>query len=71
MIAKHSGADRRATDGRVAPIPRQAVAEQPGSQSGSGSLMFLVAALFAGSALISLTVLWFAIRGIQWLLLQG
>jgi hypothetical protein len=29
--------------------------------------MFLVAALFAGSALISLTVLWFAIRGVQWL----
>lgn len=39
-----------------------------GEQSGSGPLMLLVAGLFAGSALISLTLLWFAIRSIQWLL---
>jgi hypothetical protein len=30
----------------------------------------MIAELFAGSALISLTVLWFAIGGIRWLL-QG
>jgi hypothetical protein len=31
--------------------------------------MALVVGLLAGSALISLTLLWLAIRGIQWLLL--
>jgi hypothetical protein len=30
--------------------------------------MLLVAGLFAGSALISLSLLWFAVRGVQWLL---
>jgi hypothetical protein len=30
--------------------------------------MLLVAGLFAGSALISLSLLWFAVRGAQWLL---
>jgi hypothetical protein len=39
-----------------------------GAQSGSGVLMVLVAGLFAGSALISLTLLWFAIGRIEWLL---
>ena len=30
--------------------------------------MVLVVASLAGSALVSLSVLWFAIRGVQWLL---
>jgi hypothetical protein len=70
LAAKHVDADRSAGDA-VASIPRQALAEQVGDQSGAGSLLFLVAALLAGSALISLTLLWFAIRGFQWLLLHG
>jgi hypothetical protein len=31
--------------------------------------MCLAAVMFVASAVISLTLLWFAIRGIQWLLL--
>ena len=37
-------------------------------RAGAGPLMLLVAGLFAGSTLISLTVLWFVVRAIQWLL---
>ena len=36
--------------------------------AGPGPQMLLVAGLFAGSTLISLTVLWFVVRAIQWLL---
>ena len=70
MAAKHVDTDRSAGDG-VASIPRQAFAEQVGDQGGAAPLMFVVAALLAGSALISLTLLWLAIRGMQWLLLHG
>ena len=42
--------------------------QRPEPQSGPGPLMLLVAGLFAGSTLISLTVLWFVVRAIQWLL---
>ena len=47
---------------------REPSAKQRGAQTASGPLMLLVAGLFSGSALISLTLLWFAVRGIQWLL---
>jgi hypothetical protein len=47
---------------------REPSANQRGAQTASGALMLLVAGLFGGSALISLTLLWFAVRGIQWLL---
>lgn len=42
--------------------------EQRGAEPASAPLMLLVAGLFTGSALISLSALWFAFRGIQWLL---
>jgi len=54
---------------RSPPSPsREASAEQRGAQTASAPLMLLVTGLFAGSALISLSLLWFAVRGIQWLL---
>ena len=53
---------------RPAGLSRQAPAEQAGAQTASTALMLLVAGLFAGSALISLSLLWFALKGIQWLL---
>ena len=40
------------------------------TQAASGLLMCLTAAMFVASAVISLTLLWCAIRGIQWLLLR-
>lgn len=40
------------------------------TQAASGLLMCLVALMLFASAGISLTLLWFAIRGIQWLLLR-
>jgi hypothetical protein len=43
-------------------------AERTGAQPGSGALMVLVAGLFTGSALISVSLLWFAIKTIRWLL---
>jgi hypothetical protein len=57
------GANERSTA-----LSRQAPAQQTGAQPASTALMLLVAGLFAGSALISLSLLWFAIKGIQWLL---
>ena len=66
LTAKHVQVDHGAQG--TSSARHEASAKQGGAQGGSGLLMFLVAALFAGSALISLTVLWFAIRGIQWLL---
>jgi hypothetical protein len=42
--------------------------QRPAPQGGPASLMLLVAGLFAGSTLVSLTVLWLAFRGIRWLL---
>jgi hypothetical protein len=67
LKAKHvqmdRGAEERAPVGLVgAPVQR------PAPQGGPASLMLLVAGLFAGSTLVSLTVLWFAVRGIRWLL---
>jgi hypothetical protein len=49
----------------------QALGEQAAdTQAASGLLMCLVAVMFIVSAVISLTLLWCAIRGIQWLLLR-
>ena len=53
------------------PVSDEPSAERGDAQSGAAPLMFLVAALFIGSALISLTLLWFAFRGIGGLLLHG
>jgi uncharacterized oligopeptide transporter (OPT) family protein len=46
----------------------EASAEQSDAQSGSSALIFLVAGLLVGSALISLPLLWFASKVIRWLL---
>jgi hypothetical protein len=40
------------------------------TQAASGLLMCLTAAMFVASAVISLTLLWCAIRGLQWLVLR-
>ena len=67
--AKHARVEHGALE--TGSLPRhETSAEQGATQSASGILMALVVGLFAGSALISLTLLWLAIRGIQWLL-QG
>jgi hypothetical protein len=51
------------------PVAHEPSAARADAPSAPGPLMLLVAALFAGSALTSLTLLWFAFRGIGWLLL--
>lgn len=56
------------TEERSPSLSREPSAKQRAAQTASGPLMLLVAGLFAGSALISLTLLWLAVRGIQWLL---
>ena len=67
MRANHvqvdGGAEQRASFGRD-----KAPAERTGAQPGSGALMVLVVGLFTGSALISLSLLWVAIKAIRWLL---
>ena len=69
MRAKHARVEHGALE--TGSLPRhETSAEQGATQSASGILMALVVGLFAGSALISLTLLWLTIRGIQWLL-QG
>jgi hypothetical protein len=40
------------------------------TQAAAALLMCLTAAMLVASAVISLTLLWCAIRGIQWLLLR-
>ena len=67
LRAKYAQVDNGTEERSPLPL-REASAEQRGAQTASGPLMLLVAGLFAGSALISLSVLWFAVRGIQWLL---
>ena len=57
-----SGAEEMASSARDA-----APAAQARAAGGSALLMFLVAGLFAGSALISLTLLWSAARAMRWL----
>ena len=47
-----------------------AIAQPPASRVRLGLLMCLTAVSLATSALVSLTLLWFAFRGIQWLLFQ-
>lgn len=70
LRANHTQADHGA-DGRFRSERAEApVEQQPGTQAGSGLFMCLAAVLLAASALTSLTLLWFAIRGIQWLLLR-
>lgn len=70
LTANHAQVDRGTE--RTAPSARHDPAAQAArAQGASGPLMFLVAALFAGSALLSLTLLWFAARGLRWLLLHG
>jgi hypothetical protein len=55
---------------RVRSMKAQVSPEQPSDpQAAPGLLMCLTAAMFLTSAVISLTFLWCAIRGIQWLLL--
>lgn len=49
---------------------RSVEAQGSDTQAASGLLMCLVVLMLIASAMISLTLLWFAIRGIQWLLLQ-
>lgn len=69
LRANHAQLDHGA-QGRAPAVPRERPAEQRRRSIGSATLMFLVAASFISSALISLTVLWFAISGILWLLHQ-
>jgi hypothetical protein len=57
------GAEELASSARDA-----APAAQTRATGESALLMFLVAGLFAGSALISLTLLWLAVRAMRWLL---
>jgi hypothetical protein len=66
LTAKHAQVDRGAEE-RFSLGRGEAPAPRPDPQGGPASLMLLVAGLFAGSTLISLTLLWFAIRGIRWL----
>ena len=44
------------------------IEQPPATQAGSRLLMCLTAVSLVASVLISLTLLWFAFRGIQWLL---
>ena len=44
-----------------------APAAQTRTPGGSALMMVIVAGLFVGSALISLTLLWLAVRAIRWL----
>lgn len=67
MSAKHVQVDRGAEQ-RVPFRLGEAPVQRPAPPGGPAPLMLLVAGLFAGSALISLTVLWFAVRAIRWLL---
>lgn len=63
--AGNAAEERDRSDRAEAPV------EQPSAtQAGSGLLMCLTAVSLAASVLISLTLLWFAFRGIQWLLLR-
>ena len=62
----HHDAEREFHSERAeAPVERQT-----GTRIGSGVLMVLAAVALVASALTSLTLLWFAIKGIQWLLLR-
>ena len=67
LSAKHVQVDRGAEERAPLGLGEAAV-QRPAPQGGPAPLMLLVAGLFAGSALISLTVLWFAVSGIRWLL---
>lgn len=50
-------------------VEAQASGEQASdTQAASGLLMCLAVVMFVASPVISLSLLWFAIRGIQWLL---
>jgi hypothetical protein len=65
--AKHAQVDR-ATDELASSVRDEAPAAQRRTRGGSALLMVLVNGLFVGSALISVTLLWLAVRGIRWLL---
>lgn len=67
MRVKYAPMDHGAEE-RSPSLSREPSAEQRGAQTASAPLMLLVVGLFAGSALISLSLMWFAVRGIQWLL---
>ena len=67
MKAKYAQVDHGVEE-RSSSLSREPSAKQRGAQTASAPLMLLVAGLFAGSALISLSLLWFAVRGVQWLL---
>jgi hypothetical protein len=65
--AKHAQFESGA--GELASSTREAApATQTRTPGASAFLIFLVAGLFAASALISLTLLWLAVRTIRWLL---
>jgi hypothetical protein len=65
--AKHAQVDR-GTDELASSVRDEAPAAQRRTRGGSALLMVLVAGLFVGSALISVTLLWLAVRAIRWLL---
>jgi hypothetical protein len=66
LAAKHAQVDRGADE--LAPVRDAAPAAQTRTPGGSALLIVLVAGLFLGSALISVTVLWLALRATRWLL---
>jgi hypothetical protein len=70
LRTNHVQADDGAEE-RVRSVEAQTSSEQASdTQAASGLLMCLAAGLFVASAVISLTLLWFATRGIQWLLFR-
>jgi hypothetical protein len=58
----------RGTDELASSVRDEGPAAQRRTPAGSALLMVLVAGLFVGSALISVTLLWLAARAIRWLL---
>jgi hypothetical protein len=67
LAAKHAQVDTR-TDDLASAVRDEAPAAQRRPPGGSALLMVLVAGLFVGSALISVTLLWLAVRAVRWLL---
>jgi hypothetical protein len=66
LAAKDAQVDRGADE--LASVRDAAPAAQTRTPGGSALLMVLVAGLFLGSALISVTLLWLAVRALRWLL---
>lgn len=70
LRAKYAQAGNAAKSTHRSDRAEAPVEQSPAAQAGSRLLMCLTAVSVAASVLISLTLLWFALRGIQWLLFR-